>query len=286
LPSPIFKAKTDFVLKSSAPAPKPTVSGIIMKSIPIAFLVIVAVFSPARAQNLILNGSFESPVVPDTSVLGVGLVPGSETFVDAGAPNNGITDWSVTQGTVSLINNGPTVVSTLGILTPPDGNQFAVLNSLSISTLGVITAGGLGTLQQTFATTAGNAYQLSFDYAGLGVAAMNGTAALQVTVSNSRNSTAPNSGNNINVAANNFQNETFDFVATSTSSTLTFDEPAGSLSHANGVGLDDVNVTNLGMVAVPEFPRYATVAAAFLGVLIFGRLLRRPAEASLPSGAL
>jgi hypothetical protein len=240
----------------------------------LASLTFVVGFLPVRAQNLILNGSFETPVVATATLLGV-VVPGSETFVDGGSPNNGITDWSVTQGTVSLVNVGTTVLNNLGLLTPPDGNQYAVLNSLTISALGAITAGGLGTLQQSFATTAGDAYQLSFYYGGLNVNSGNGTAALQVTVSNSRNSTAPNSGNAINVGANNFQNETFDFVATGTTSTLSFDEPAGSLSHANGVGLDDVVVTNLGMVAVPEFSQYACASVAFLGLLIVGRLLRR-----------
>ena len=223
-----------------------------------------------QAQNLILNGSFESPAVSPVSVLGLGLVPGTETFIDAGAPNNGITDWSVTQGTVSVINNGPTVLHALGIASPPDGNQFAVLNSLSVSALGAVTVGGLGTLQQTFSTVAGNAYQLSFDYAGLGVSALNGTAALQVSVSNSRSSTAPNGGANINVSLNSFQNETFDFVATGTSSTLSFDEPGGSLANAEGVGLDDVSVNDLGMTPVPEFPRFGSIAAGFLGLLACG----------------
>lgn len=241
----------------------------------LASLALAAALLPARAQNLILNGSFETPVVGTISLFGIGVAPGSETFIDAGSPNTGITDWSVTQGTVSLIDNGGTVVDNLGLLSPPNGNQFAVLNSLSISALGVISVGGLGTLQQTFATVAGNAYQLSFDYAGLSVSVLNGTAALQVTVSNSRSSTAPNNGAIINVSLNSFQNQTFDFVATGTSSTLTFDEPNGSLANANGVGLDDVNLTNLGMVAVPEFSRYACGSLAFLSLLILGRLIRR-----------
>jgi hypothetical protein len=234
--------------------------------------VLLAGVLPGRAQQLILNGSFETPVVGTATItiLGLGvIVPGTETFV---APNNGITDWLVTMGTVTLVDNGNTVVNTLGLPTAPDGVQYAVLNGLNVNPVGgAITASAVGTLTQSFATTAGSAYQLSFDYSGIGVTLGN-SSGLQVAVSNSRSSTAPNGGGTITVGANNFQNETFDFVATGTSSTLSFDEPAGALAHSEGVGLDDVSVTNLGMVPVPEFPHYAGGAMAFLFVLMAGRM--------------
>ena len=242
-----------------------------------ASIVLLLACLPGRAQQLIQNGSFETPVETPFSVLGLGLVPGFGTFVDAGSPNNGITDWSVTQGTVTLLNNGGTVVDNLGLLSPPDGNQYAILNSLSISGLGIITVGGLGTLQQTFSTTAGNTYQVSFVYGGLAVSAVNGTAALQVNVSNSSSSTAPNSGL-INISASGFQTETFDFVATGSSSTLSFDEPSGSLAHADGVGLDNVTVNNEGIQPVPEPAQWAGAAVGFLGLLAGGRLLMRRFE--------
>jgi hypothetical protein len=238
-------------------------------------LLLAATGLTARAQNLIQNGSFETPVVSlgTATILGIPVVvPGAEAFVDTGSPNTGITDWSVTQGAVTLINNGGGVVNALGLLTAPDGSQFAVLNSLTISPLGIISAGATGTLSQTFATNAGDAYQLSFDYAGLSVSALNGTAELQVTVSNSRSSTAPNNGATIHVSVNSFQNETFDFVATGSSSTLTFDEPTGSLANANGVALDDVTLSDLGSVPVPEFPHYGLAVVLFLGGLAITRL--------------
>ena len=239
----------------------------------------------AQGQNLIQNGSFETPVVSlgTVTILGIQvIVPGAEVFIDAGAPNNGITDWSVTQGDVTLVNNGSSVVNALGLLNAPDGNQFAVLNSLTISPLGLLSVGATGTLQQTFATTAGNAYQLSFDYAGLSVSALNGNAALQVTVSNSRSSTAPNNGANINVSLNSFQNETFDFVATGTSSTLTFDEPTGSLANANGVALDAVTLTDLGSTPVPECPHFALAAIGFLGLLAISRMVAQRTTMETP----
>ena len=242
-------------------------------------IVVAAVVLPAVAlgQNLIQNGSFETPVVSlgTATILGIQVVvPGAEVFIDAGSPNTGITNWSVTQGDVTLVNNGNSVVNDLGLLNAPDGNQFAVLNSLTISPLGLLSAGTTGTLQQTFATTAGNAYQLSFDYAGLSVSALNGTAELQVTVSNSRSSTAPNNGATIHVSLNSFQNETFDFVATGTSSTLSFSEPTGSLANANGVALDDVTLTDLGSTPVPEYPHFGVVAMSFLGLLALARMAR------------
>jgi hypothetical protein len=254
-------------------------------------LALLGLLSPAGAQQLILNGGFELPVVGTTSVLGLGVIPGSATFVDGGTPNNGITDWSVTQGTVSVIDNGGTVVDNLGLLSPYQGNQYAVLNSVSISALGVLTAGGTGTLQQTFNTTAMTTYQVSFASGGVGLTSGTGSAALQTTVFNSSGgtvmTTAPNSGLTT-ITTNGFMTETFDFVATSATSTLSFDEPAGSLVHGDGVGLDGVSVT-----AVPEPAQYAAAAVSFLLLLIAGRLigLRRAKNSvgeipSLPAPAL
>jgi hypothetical protein len=237
-----------------------------IKIVLLASLALAIGFLPGRAQNLILNSGFESPSVPTTSVLGLGIAPGAEAFT---SPSTGITDWSVTQGTVSVVDAGSTVTSFLGLLNADAGSQYAVLNGLSISGLGVLSVGSTGTLAQSFATTANQTYVVSFAYTGLSVSVLGGTAELQVNVSGATNSTAPNGGL-LNISLNSWQTETFDFTATGSSSTLSFDEPSGSLANADGVGLDAVSVT-----PVPEPRQYAAAAVGFLALLIAVRILRR-----------
>jgi hypothetical protein len=226
---------------------------------------------PGHGQNLILNGSFESPVVPTGSILGIGVIPGSEVFT---SPSTGINSWTVSTGSVSLLDNGGTVVDALGLLTPQSGNQFLILNSLSISALGVLSVGATGAISQAVTTTPGAAYQVSFYYAGLGVGVLGSSAEIQVGVTNSQGSTAPGNNGLVNVTLNSWTNETFNFVATGTSSTITFSEPNGSLVNANGVGLDNVSVTSLGFVAVPEYSNFATSSVGFLLLLVTGRMLK------------
>ena len=96
---------------------------------------VMTVLAPVvSAQNLLTNGSFESP-----------QQSASTTFITI---MNGATigAWTVTTGSVDLIRT---------YWAPADGYQSIDLNGSSA-----------GTIAQTFATTAGATYQLRFNMAG------------------------------------------------------------------------------------------------------------------------
>jgi MYXO-CTERM domain-containing protein len=248
------------------------------------FLGLTALFIPGRGQNLILNGSFETPVVSTGSVT-IGIItttiPGIEDYTAAmGATNTNLTDFSVTNGSVEQINNTGLLGDTLGLISPEQGSQYVVLNGLTRTGL-ALTSGAPGTLSQTFGTTAGDIYQVSYYFSGVALALVGGQAGLQVTVSGATNSTAPNNGLAAITGGTGYENETFDFTAgAGATTTLSFDEPAGSLVDGDGVALDNVSVT-----PVPEPRQYAAAALGFLALLALGRFWqrRRPATAVVPA---
>jgi hypothetical protein len=253
------------------------------KLLPALFLALFAGFLTGHAQSLVENGGFEAPVVPlgTLPILGTGLIPGLAIYAEVGStPDTDLTDWSV-DGTITQIDNHGTLLSDLGLLTPEEGNQYVVLNGLTATAflgLGNVSVGAVGSLSQTLTTVAGTTYQVSFYYAGVNIAALAGSAELQVAVSNASNVTAPANGLLTLTANTGYADETFDFTATGTSSTLSFDEPTGSLVSADGVALDNVAVT-----PVPEPRQYAAAAMGFLVLLAGVRLWRRqPDEAVSP----
>jgi hypothetical protein len=240
----------------------------ILKSTFLAPFVLLAA-GALSARGQILNDSFESPAVSNLSVLGIGLLPGSQIF----GPGDGITDWTVSSGDVTLVNAGGTLTSLLGLFTANTGNQYAVLNgvaeTVTVVPLGVnITqTGSIGTLSQSFATTPGTTYTISFDYRGLAVGALTNNPFLDIGVTNATGSTAPTNGTlSANISLNAWQNETFSFVATGSSSTLSFYQNSGGVN-VGLIGLDSFNITPL-----PEPSQYGMAAVIFLGLLIGGRL--------------
>ena len=223
---------------------------------------------PARAQ--ILNGSFESPVVSNLSVLGLGVAPGITVFTSTG----GITDWTITNGDVSLVNGSAALTTTLGLFTANAGNQYAVLNGLAetvtVVPLGVnvTQTGTIGTLSQTFSTAPGKTYQISFAYRGLSVGALSGNPIVDVGLTNANSSTAPVNGTlTADISLNSWQTDTFTFVATGSNSTLSFYQDNAGVN-IGLVGLDNVNLT-----ALPEPSEYGAAAVAFLALVISGRVM-------------
>lgn len=235
----------------------------------LAPLLLAAGLTTARAQ--ILNGSFESPTVSNLSVLGIGLLPGVQVFT----AGNGITDWTVSSGDVTIVDAGGTLTSLLGLFTANTGNQYAVLNGLAetvtVVPLGVnvTQTGTIGTLSQTLATTAGTTYHVTFDYRGLAVGALTNNPFLDIGVTNATSSTAPTNGTLTASVSLGWQSETFSFVATGTNSTLSFyQDPSGV--NVGLVGLDSFSITPL-----PEPSQYGAAAVGFLALLIAGRWGRR-----------
>jgi Protein of unknown function (DUF642)/PEP-CTERM motif len=100
-----------------------------------------ATFEQARADNLVVNGGFETPVVTDF-------------YYDSYTAGQSFTGWTVGQGVVALYtdqyNPGQSDV-------PYQGNQALQLSSTA--------PGGNGSLFQSLATTPGVTYDLSFAFA-------------------------------------------------------------------------------------------------------------------------
>jgi hypothetical protein len=241
---------------------------ILLKITFLASLLFATGLLTSRAQ--ILNGSFESPSVQNLSVLGLGLLPGSQTFTSG----TGITDWTVTTGDVTVVNAGGTLTSLLGLFTANTGNQYVLLNGVA-ETVSIIPlevtlgqTGSDGRLSQTIATTPGTTYHISFDYRGLAVGVLTNNPFLDIGVTNATGSTAPANGTLSATIALGWQADTFSFVATGSTSTLSFSQDTSGVD-LGVIGLDSVSITPL-----PEPSQYGAAAVAFLGLVIAGRVVR------------
>ena len=183
---------------------------------------------PARA-NQILNGGFESPIVPASGI----------TTLTAGSTD--LAPWTITAGSIDVVNNT--------FWDPFEGSQSLDLDG-----------NDAGTIQQVINTTAGLLYQLRFAY-GNNPFAPNGTASAAVSVLGNGLLLASGVTHSGSTArAMNYLIFTGTFVANSTSTTVRFDSLTGG---ASGLALDAVSVEPLN-AAVPE---PSTFALAGLGIL-------------------
>jgi choice-of-anchor C domain-containing protein len=168
--------------------------------------------------NLIQNGGFESPALP----------PGSFIF---GATGTTITNWFVSLGDVDLLTNSSWV--------PAEGNQSVELNGFQ-----------RGAIQQSFATTFGQSYTVRFAMAGNGDPGNSGSLLHDLRVSAAgqhQDYTFDSTGHGqFNMG---WTTQSFTFVATATTTTLTFE----SLDFGNsGPAIDDVSVVLAFAIPVTE----------------------------------
>jgi hypothetical protein len=206
----------------------------------VLMLVSMLTVVPGQA-NLILNGSFETPVVPIGSSwirFGVGEEPlGFE--------------WTVVTNNIDIVINGadgyPGIQSYAG-------SQF----------LGLVGSGSTGAIQQTFATTPGQEYTLFFAYASNPYIA---EAAADVIVSDGVSTLLSQSIFHNTATINGLDWKTFsmNFTATGTSATLLFDNTIGS--NSGGITLDDVDIT-----AVPLPGAVWLLCSSLLGLAAFRRI--------------
>lgn len=179
----------------------------------------------ARAQNLLTNGSFESPVVPDGS------------FQNFNSGSTGIPGWTVT----GPAGKGVSVVSgdyTNGSFSFPaeDGSQWLDLTGdASNDAEGV---------SQSVSTVAGQTYTLSFWVGNLsggiwGIASSVGLSINGTPVENFTNST-PGS-------TQTWQQFFYSFIATSDTTTIEFDNLDPTNDNTNG--LDNVDLEEGGTAA-------------------------------------
>jgi hypothetical protein len=238
-----------------------------MRNFSFSQLLAVAVAAPilaasgAASANLIVNGSFESPVVPAGSAFG------SPNDVTVGSTD--ITGWTVVgdiDEMVSIISGSALFDSVLFVA--DDGVQ-----SLDLTGPG---SDGFEGVAQTIATTPGNTYQLGYSIgnptSSLGV--LGNTSTINVLI----NGVPAFSDTNSTQILNTFVWQRFlhTFVASSSSTTLAFmnGDPYGNPGDGHN-GLDTVVVVDLGRIETPEPTSLALFGSGLVFVTLVNRLRRR-----------
>lgn len=195
------------------------------------------IVTPVQAANLIQNGSFETATVN----------PGA-SFIGLGAGSTAITGWTVSQGSIDYI-----------------GTLWQASNGSRSLDLSGENAGGI---QQTFKTTVGKTYRVTFDLAGntftsptikdMRVSAGGSSADFSFDTTGKSNS---NMG---------WLSKSWDFTANSTTTTLEFISLTNSFA---GPALDNVSVIALSPPSIPE--PSSVLGLLSLGVLGIGSALKR-----------
>lgn len=181
-------------------------------------LAVLMIFLAARSSNagLIGNSGFETPLAPPNSFVTLFAVDSTSM-----AP------WVVQAGSVDVVNTG--------FYPAFEGQQSLDLNGFSP-----------GTIVQTFATTPGTSYTLTFEYGN-----NPGTATATAAVSVLDGASVTLLSQNITHSGSTFTDISYtsfseSFVADTTVTTLQF---AGTNSGVAGIALDAVSVNP---TAVPE----------------------------------
>ena len=192
------------------------------------------IVTPVQAANLIQNGSFETATVNPN--------PGDFIRLDAGS--TAITGWTVSQGSIDYI-----------------GTLWQASNGSRSLDLSGENAGGI---QQTFNTTVGKTYRVTFDLAGntftsptikdMRVSAGGSSADFSFDTTGKSNS---NMG---------WLSKSWDFTANSTTTTLEFISLTNSF---DGPALDNVSVIAL---SPPPTPTPIPEPSSVLGLLSLGVL--------------
>ncbi len=203
-------------------------------SIVFAAATLAAIALPVHAAELLTNGSFESGP------------PAPGGFATYGTGDTSITGWTIAAGTVDHISS---------YWVASDG-----VRSLDL------TGDAPGTISQAFATASGLTYNIAFDlwanpaggsYPRIVFANVGGS---DITFS------SPGGGS---LGAPAWVRQTFSFVASGASTTLSFRADPASSAGFYGPALDNISAT---AAAVPE---PATWTMMFLGFGVAGAALRR-----------
>jgi choice-of-anchor C domain-containing protein len=220
----------------------------------LAFLPCLAVPGTCHA-GFFINGGFEENSLPSFNT-SYGLSSGSNF-------STWITGWKVTSGTIGYVNTWSTTWPDES--SDPTGTKSIHLNGPS----------GAGSISQTFDTVEHQAYLVGFYVSGnpdnyskfpktMSVSAT-GNSAIDYTVAG-------------NVKKEQWANQTYTFIASGSSTTLTF---SGSMADgAWGAVLDNVSVTPIAVI--PE-PSALVLLATGGGVLSIVGYCRRSTAKAKPS---
>jgi len=199
----------------------------------------------AQATSLLTNGSFENT--------GGTFVPDGNKTMSLASGSTAIPGWTTTDGTFTawIENGNPWNIPA------SDGSFFLDLT-------GYADSGTYGGVTQSFATTVGTHYVLTFD---LGYGGNSGFFGGPVSVSVSAGGTTGTftSGSGTpNPAV--WNHETFNFTATSTTTVLTIT----GLSTTGGeyIGLDNADVELATVGSVPEPATFGIVGVTIIGLAL------------------
>jgi hypothetical protein len=199
------------------------------------------------SANLLTNGDFELGTIPAPRAIDGG------TTLPVGATD--VTGWTVITSTVdwlqtnTLSNNAMTAWQ----LDAQSGDRFLDLTGLNATA-------PYGGVQQTFATTPGTVYDVTFWLGSTNTSLLsNGTPSALVSVANTTITAAVSVADTLN----KWEPKAFQFTASSATSTLSFVGASGF----NYIGLDNVSVT-----AVPE---PGTIALMLAGLAAVGSVAAR-----------
>ena len=228
----------------------------------------IAVTGPAKAQtNLVTNGNFATPGVTTSFQFGT---------YNSYTPPQALSGWTSTGYNFVFLPTSTVATGVYGNLSlwspvssTPSANGFTNASPTGGNFVGADGAYGQANISQTInGLTVGNEYAVSFAWAGAqqsGYTAVNGTTEnWQVTFGTQAQTTAtvsvPNKG------FSGWINQTFDFVATNTSETLSF-FATGTPSGVPPFAL----LANVSVTAAPEPASLAIMLTGVVGLIVFAR---------------
>lgn len=219
-----------------------------MRQLALSLFALALFGSAVSAQNLVLNGGFETPSNPNLNP------PFGAINVTNGTPGYDVASFSWTIGGVNVDH----IV-----------NTFWASNSGTASL--DLNGNQLGTISQSFSTVVGETYTLSFWYTNNGQMPSQTTANGVVNVTGGAVLLNQNLSASGSVIGNmNYTQFSVNFVADSTTTTLLFTGnpatgagyPTGS-DNSQGIVLDDISVTAF---AIPE-PATVIMGCGIAGLL-------------------
>jgi len=218
-----------------------------------ALLVGIAAVAPAQA-NQILNGSFETPVIPPAGVQPIGVGGEPPGF-----------EWTVVTNSVDIVSNGhggPCIIAQLGV-------QFLDLVGLGIE------FGSGGAIQQTFATVLGQQYTFSIAYANN--LFETASASADITITDGSNTLLSQSITHDTSTTSNLDWTPFSqsFIATGTTATLLLNNTVGEIN--GGILLDNVHIDPTDPTLIPLPGAVWLLGSGLLALAGFGRRLRQKA---------